>query len=185
VASGDSEESFASVRTVAAITATDVAGTAFMGRAGDAGADARTRQAAIIAQAEADLPAVVRSLFAGRLRSIDSRDGDAGRHFVATDRRGGSLTFRVDSIPLPSGTVARTYVNTESDNHIVQLSDTMDPRQVGRALSHEVGELLAVRERAHAGYTTHYQDSLTRGPVSGRSRLSDEDLGRVGELNWV
>lgn len=173
-------------RTVAAITATDVVGTAFTGRGADRTADARTRQATIIAQAESDLPAVVRSVYADRLRSVDLREGDKERYFAATDRQGMTFTVRVDAVPLPSGTVARTYVNTTTDNHIVQLSDSMDPRQVGRALSHELGETLAVRDRARTGRTTHHQDFLKRGRAAeSEGGLSDEDLGRVGELNYL
>ncbi|MEU9413654.1 hypothetical protein AB0E08_49310 [Streptomyces sp. NPDC048281] len=173
-------------QTVTTITATDIVGTAFMGRGINPTTDSRIRQATIIAQAESDLPSVVRSVYTEQLRSIDLREGDKERYFIATDRKGKTFTVRVDSVPLPSGIVARTYVNTTTDNHIVQLSDSMDPRQVGRALSHELAETLAVRDRARAGRATHHQDFLTRGrAVNSDGELSDEDLGRVGELNYL
>ncbi|MGW1004937.1 hypothetical protein [Streptomyces sp. NPDC002520] len=162
------------------ITATDVAGSRFTGTSA-AGAD----QAAIVAQAENTLPMVVQSLYGDRLRSIGQPDTD-DRRFVLTDNRGDTLTLTLDAVPLPSGVIARTYVNTTSDNHVVQLSDRMDPQQVGRALSHEVGEMLAVRDRAAAGADRVRGDSLTRGPLtSDRFTLSEEDLGRVGELNYL
>ncbi|MEU6278103.1 hypothetical protein ABZ871_37770, partial [Streptomyces populi] len=178
------------------ITATDVAGSRFVsgtGTAPDPG-----RQAAVVAQAESTLPMVTQSLYARRLSSVELRSGAAGdRFFALTDDRGRDLTLRLDAVPLPSGTVARTHVNTTSDQHVVQLSDRMDPRQVGRALSHEVGELLAVRDRATraaagdpevAGVAPNRQDVLARGGLGSAERrlsLTEEDLGRVGELNYL
>jgi hypothetical protein len=170
-----------------AITATDVAGTRFTG-ASAAGRSTGTSadQAAIIAQAESTLPMVVQSLYGYRLRSVELRDTDGDRHFALTDHQGNALTLRLDAVPLPSGVVARTYVNTTSDSHFVQLSDRMDPQQIGRALSHEVGEMLAVRDRAAAGVQRVREDLLTRGgPAADRFSLSEEDLGRVGELNYL
>lgn len=178
------------------ITATDVAGSRFV--SGTGAAPDPGRQAAVVAQAESTLPMVVQSLYAQRLTSVELRSGAAGdRFFALTDDRGRGLTLRLDAIPLPSGTVARTHVNTTSDQHVVQLSDRMDPRQVGRALSHEVGELLAVRDRATraaagdpevAGVAPNRQDLLARGGLGGADRrlsLTEEDLGRVGELNHL
>lgn len=141
---------------------------------------------------------VVRSLYGQRLSSAELRSGAAGdRFFALTDDRGRDLTLRLDAVPLPSGTVARTHVNTTSDQHVVQLSDRMDPRQVGRALSHEVGELLAVRDRAAraaagdpevAGVAPNRDELLARGGLGSADRrlsLTEEDLGRVGELNYL
>ncbi|WP_405916386.1 hypothetical protein [Streptomyces sp. NBC_00728] len=178
------------------ITATGIAGSRFVsgtGTAPDPG-----RQAAVVAQAESTLPMVVRSLYGERLRSVELRPGSAGdRFFALTDDRGRDLTLRLDAVPLPSGTVARTHVNTTSDQHVVQLSDRMEPRQVGRALSHEVGELLAVRDRATraaagdpevAGIAPNHDDLLARGRFGSTERrpgLTEEDLGRVGELNYL
>ncbi|WP_217245557.1 hypothetical protein [Streptomyces sp. AC602_WCS936] len=162
------------------ITATDVAGTRFTSTSPRAG------QGEVIAQAEAALPLVVQSLYGDRLRWAGPRGTDGDRHFALTDQQGAELTLRLDCVPLPSGVVARTHVNTTSDNHFVQLSDRMDPQQVGRALSHEVGELLAVRDRAAASAERVRQDLLRRGEIaSDRFRLSEEDLGRVGELNYL
>jgi len=178
------------------ITATDVAGSRFV--SGTGAAPDPGRQAAVVAQAESTLPMVVQSLYAQRLSSVELRSGAAGdRFFALTDDRGRDLTLRLDAVPLPSGTVARTHVNTTSDQHVVQLSDRMDPRQVGRALSHEVGELLAVRDRAAraaagdpevAGVAPNRQDVLARGGLGSAERrlsLTEEDLGRVGELNYL
>ena len=178
------------------ITATDVAGSRFTGGTGPA--PEPERQAAVIAQAQSTLPMVVQSLYAEKLRSVEPRADEAGEpYFALTDQQGRDLTLRVDFIPLPTGTVARTYVNPTSDHHIVQLSDRMDPQQVGRALSHEVGEILSVRERAMraaagdpevAGVAPPRQDLLVRGQLAEAERgfrLTDEDLGRVGELNYL
>ncbi|MFD8740747.1 hypothetical protein ACFV06_38335 [Streptomyces sp. NPDC059618] len=178
------------------ITATDVAGSRFV--SGTGAAPDPGRQAAVVAQAESTLPMVVSSLYGQRLTSVELRSGAAGdRFFALTDDRGRNLTLRLDAVPLPSGTVARTHVNTTSDQHVVQLSDRMDPRQVGRALSHEVGELLAVRDRATraaagdpgaAGVAPNREQLLARGGLGNAARrlsLTEEDLGRVGELNHL
>ncbi|WP_028805336.1 hypothetical protein [Streptomyces sp. 142MFCol3.1] len=178
------------------ITATDVAGSRFTGGTGTAPEPGR--QAAVVAQARAVLPMVVQSLYAEQLRSVELRGDDTGdSHFVLTDHRGMELTLRVDAVPLPTGTVARMHVNTTSDHHFVQLSDRMDPQQVGRALSHELGEMLAVRERAAraaagdpsvAGLAPPREVLLTRGRLTAAEegfRLTEEDLGRVGELNHL
>ncbi|MFF3452139.1 hypothetical protein ACFYXJ_33925 [Streptomyces sp. NPDC002667] len=178
------------------ITATDVAGSRFV--SGTGAAPEPGRQAAVVAQAESTLPMVVRSLYGQRLGSVELRSGAAGdRFFALTDDRGRNLTLRLDAVPLPSGTVARTHVNTTSDQHVVQLSDRMDPRQVGRALSHEIGELLAVRDRATraaagdpevAGVAPNRDDLLSRGGLGNAERrlsLTEEDLGRIGELNHL
>ncbi|MGW1063014.1 hypothetical protein ACWD4F_00620 [Streptomyces aureus] len=178
------------------ITATDVAGSRFVSGTGPAPDPGR--QAAVVAQAESTLPMVVQSLYGQRLTSVELRSGAAGdRFFALTDDRDRDLTLRLDAVPLPSGTVARTHVNTTSDQHVVQLSDRMDPRQVGRALSHELGELIGVRDRATraaagdpevVGIAPNRVDLLTRGGLGGTERrlsLTEEDLGRVGELNHL
>ncbi|NED08369.1 hypothetical protein G3I55_42860, partial [Streptomyces sp. SID6648] len=70
---------------------------------------------------------------------------DGRRFFSLADDNARTLTVRLESASLPERTVARSFVNTASDNHVVQLSDRIAPEQVGRALSHEINELLSVR----------------------------------------
>ncbi|MFE9660130.1 hypothetical protein [Streptomyces sp. NPDC005955] len=162
------------------ITATDVAGTAFR-------ADGGTRAPEdVLAQAEATLPMVLQGLYGDRLRSHGiSEEGDR-RFFSLSDEHGRAMTVRLETAALPARTVARSFVNTGSDNHVVQISDRIAPEQIGRALSHEVNELLSVRERAARAEAPAAQDLLTRGAaLPAEPKLSDEDLGRVGELNYL
>ncbi|MFF4347792.1 hypothetical protein [Streptomyces sp. NPDC001530] len=164
-----------------AITAMDVLGTGFRADSGK-----RAPEEQLLRQAEATLPVVVQGLYADRLRSNGiAEDGDR-RFFALTDDRGKSLTIRLETASLPERTVARSFVNTASDNHVVQLSDRIAPEQIGRALSHEVNELLSVRERAARGEAPAAQNLLARGAtLPERLQLSNEDLGRIGELNYL
>ncbi|MEV5435304.1 hypothetical protein AB0K80_04620 [Streptomyces sp. NPDC052682] len=163
------------------ITATDVLGTGFRADSGT-----RVPEERVLAEAEATLPVVLQGLYADRLRSNGiTEDGDR-RFFALTDDRGTTLTVRLETASLPDRTVARSFVNTASDNHVVQLSDRIAPDQIGRALSHELNELLAVRDRAARGEAPAAQDMLGRGAVlPAQPLLSDEDLGRIGELNYL
>jgi hypothetical protein len=163
------------------ITATDVLGTEFRADSGT-----RVPEQRLMAEAEASLPVVVQGLYSGRLRLHGlTEDGDR-RYFALSDDRGTALTVRLEAAALPGRTVARTFVNTSSDNHVIQLSDRIAPEQIGRALSHEVNELLAVRERAARAEAPATRDLLVRGDALPENhRLSDEDLGRVGELNFL
>ncbi|MFF6781840.1 hypothetical protein [Streptomyces sp. NPDC012510] len=162
------------------ITATDVLGTSFQA---DSGTRAPER---VLADAEATLPVVIQGLYANRLRSHGLTEEGDRRFFALGDERGKSLTIRLETTSLPERTVARTFVNTASDNHVVQISDRIAPDQIGRALSHEVNELLSVRERAARAQAPAAQDLLARGAtLPARRELSDEDLGRIGELNYL
>ncbi|MDX3690709.1 hypothetical protein PV726_10325 [Streptomyces europaeiscabiei] len=162
------------------ITATDVLGTNFRT---DSGTRAPER---VLTDAEATLPVVVQGLYADRLRMHGlAVEGDR-RFYTLSDQGGRTLTIRLEAASLPERTVARTFVNTASDNHVVQVSDRLSPDQIGRALSHEVNELLSVRERAARAEAPAAHDLLARGAtLPERHELSDEDLGRIGELNYL
>ncbi|MCP3766784.1 hypothetical protein NLY10_08765 [Streptomyces sp. MAR25Y5] len=163
------------------ITATDVLGTGFR-------ADSGTRPPAeeLLRQAETTLPVVIQALYADRLRADGIHEDGDRRFFGLTDSRGKALTVRLETVSLPGRTVARSFVNTASDNHVVQLSDRIAPEQIGRALSHEVNELLSVRDRASRGEAPAAQEMLVRGAaLPERPALSDEDLGRLGELHYL
>ncbi|GAB2945393.1 hypothetical protein [Streptomyces heilongjiangensis] len=163
------------------ITATDVLGTGFRASSGT-----RAPEEGLRADAEAALPTVVQALYADRLRSHGITEEGDRRFFTLSDERGKTLTIRLEAASLPERTVARSFVNTTSDNHVVQISDRIAPEQIGRALSHEVNELLSVRERAARAAAPAAQDMLTRrAALPARPELSDEDLGRIGELNYL
>ncbi|MEU7207412.1 hypothetical protein AB0B06_03315 [Streptomyces sp. NPDC044989] len=163
------------------ITATDVLGTGFRADSGT-----RLPHERVLAEAEAALPVVVQALYADRLRVNGIVEEDGRRFFSLSDDNARTLTVRLESASLPERTVARSFVNTASDNHVVQLSDRIAPEQIGRALSHEVNELLSVRDRAERAEAPASADMLGRGAaLPERPRLSDEDLGRIGELNYL
>lgn len=171
---------------ITVITATEIPGTSFTGRAAQSEkGDVRTERHHLVGLVESRFPYVANGLHSNRLHLLKRRHDGKSNYFTMRDYYEKELTVHLDVIPLPAGIVARTYVNTTSDNHVIQLSDTIDTQHVDRALSHEMGELLAVRERARNKRETPFQDSLTRGSVRRPVALSDEDLGRVGELNYL
>ncbi|WP_329538418.1 hypothetical protein OG568_60100 (plasmid) [Streptomyces sp. NBC_01450] len=167
------------------ITATEIPGTSFTGQAIPPRKGKIRTERHLAGLVESRFADVVNGLYSDRLHLVERRNDGKSNSFSMSDRYDKALTVRLDVIPLPAGIVARTYVNTTSDNHTIQLPDTIDAQQVDRALSHELGELLAVRERARINEETPFQDSLKRGPVRGPVALSDEDLGRVSELNYL
>ncbi|MCX4564332.1 hypothetical protein OHA02_50205 [Streptomyces phaeochromogenes] len=182
----DNEEELFISDDITVITATEIPGTSFTGQAvPPRRGEMRTDRHHLIGLVESRFPDVAHGLYSDRIQLIERRRDGMKTYFAMSDHYGKEITVRLDVIPLPAGIVARTYVNTTSDNHTIQLSDTIDARHVDRALSHELGELLAVRKRARIYQETPFQDILTRGPLRSPVALSDEDLGRVGELNYL
>lgn len=134
---------------ITVITATEIPGTSFTGRAAQPKKGAiRTERHHLVGLVESRFPYVTNGLHSSRLHLIERRHDGERNYFTMRDHHDKELTVHLDVVPLPAGIVARTYVNTTSDNHVIQLSDAIDAQHVDRALSHEVGELLAVRERA-------------------------------------
>ncbi|MFF6998032.1 hypothetical protein ACFY93_24145 [Streptomyces sp. NPDC008313] len=145
-----------------------------------------TDETRLLADAEAALPAVLRKLYAGRLRDQGITEEDGRRFFALNDTAGKRVELRLETAPLPEPRLSRTFTNTTSDRYVVQLSDRMPPEMTGQVLSREVGELLAVRDRSAVGRGAPLDNLLAAGatPPTGRE-LSDADLGRVGEFNYL
>lgn len=128
------------------ITATEIPGTSFTGQAIPPRKGKIRTERHLAGLVESRFADVVNGLYSDRLHLVERRNDGKSNSFSMSDRYDKALTVRLDVIPLPAGIVARTYVNTTSDNHTIQLPDTIDAQQVDRALSHELGELLAVRK---------------------------------------
>ncbi|WP_406332197.1 hypothetical protein [Streptomyces sp. NBC_00203] len=145
-----------------------------------------TDERRLLAEAEAALPAVLRDLYADRLRGGDLVEEGGRRFFALNDTAGKRLELRLDTAPLPEGSLSRTFTNTTYDRYVMQLSDRLPPERLGQVLSREVGELLAVRDRAAVNGTAPRENLLASGAtLPARPRLSEEDLGRVGEFNYL
>jgi hypothetical protein len=125
---------------------------------------------AILHEAERQLPLIIGDLFAERLGSFEAISGDR-QHFAGQDTRGRVMTIRLDVVPLPRAEVARTFVNTTSDNHVIQLSDRLEPPLVRYVLARELLEIDAVRSRSFV--------SLQRGTptFNRRNLLTSADRG--------
>lgn len=140
----------------------------------------------LLAKAEAILPTVLREVYASRLHDDGvSEEGDR-RFFTLTDTAGRRIELRLDTAALPQPLVARTFTNTTTDRYVVQLADTLRPDQVGQVLSREVGELLAVRDRAVVGGRAPLDSLLApSAQLPAYPQLSEADRGRADEFNYL
>ncbi|MFF5934571.1 hypothetical protein [Streptomyces sp. NPDC012508] len=151
-------------------------------------ADFRAQQAALTAAAHSELNGVARSVMGERFGSIRMGRTERGnREFaVLTDSRGKEATLWLDAIPMPAGMIANSVTNTTTDQYIVHVSDRLPREYLTRVLAHEVGELIAVRDRSAQGLAPVRESLLEQGAdVRDRHELSSQDHGRIGELNWL
>lgn len=141
----------------------------------------------LVSAAGRGMASVATAVLGDRLDSLDAdRTKDGRQFFVLTDSRGESATIWVDAVPLVRGTLADTATNTTSQNYVVRVSDRLPTEMLDRVLAHELGEFMAVRERAAAGLAPVRQDLLREGAqLSADQELSATDRGRIGELNWL
>ncbi|MGW1779304.1 hypothetical protein ACWCQQ_09185 [Streptomyces sp. NPDC002143] len=87
---------------------------------------------------------------------------------------------------METGTLAYTVTNTTSGYYLLQISDRLPSEHLSRVLAHEVGELVAVRDRSGQGLAPVRENLLNQGTEIGdRPELSSQDHGRVGQLNWL
>ncbi|MEU7008058.1 hypothetical protein [Streptomyces sp. NPDC046332] len=146
------------------------------------------QQAALVAAANSELDRVARAVMGERFGSIHTgRTERDGREFtVLTDSDGDRVTFWLDSIPMPTGVIANSVANTTAKHYIVHVSDRLPSEHLTRVLAHEVGELLAVRDRSSQELNPVRESLLERGAEIGEQpELSSQDHGRISELNWL
>ncbi|GHG50277.1 hypothetical protein [Streptomyces griseocarneus] len=148
----------------------------------DQGTDAER----LLTEAEAALPTVLRALYADQLRDSFVAEENGRRFYALSDSEGKQVELRLDTAALPQPLLARTFTNTTTDRYVVQLADTLAPTRVGEVLSREVGELLAVRERTAVNGKPPLRNLLAPGAaLPAHPELSDQDLGRVGQFNYL
>ncbi|MGY4742656.1 hypothetical protein [Streptomyces sp. ATMOS53] len=148
-------------------------------------AQMQAQQSRLIATAERELSAVASVVLGERFGSFDRLETEDLR-FVLVDAQGSSANFLVDAIPMETGVIAGTAANTTSDHYIVQISDRLPVEQLTRVLAHEIGELIAVRDRSGQGLAPVRESLLDQGAEIGdRRELSSQDHGVIGELNWL
>ncbi|WP_137993583.1 hypothetical protein [Streptomyces vilmorinianum] len=149
----------------------------------------RAQQAALVAAAGRELSNVASVVLGERFGSLHMKrteDRAQREYFVLQDTQGNSATLWVDAIPMATGSIANTVTNTASDQYIVQISDRLPSEHLTRVLAHEVGELVAVRDRSSQGMAPVRESLLEQGAEFGaRNELSSQDHGRIGELNWL
>ncbi|MFE1921421.1 hypothetical protein ACFW91_02465 [Streptomyces asoensis] len=141
----------------------------------------------LVSAAGRGMASVAAAVLADRLDSFDAdRNSDGRQYFVLKDSQGESATVWVDAVPLVRGTLADTATNTTSQHYVIRVSDRLPTRMLHRVLAHELGELMAVRERAASGLVPVREDFLREGAqLSAQRELSAPDRGRIGELNWL
>ncbi|MFD8741431.1 hypothetical protein ACFV06_41955, partial [Streptomyces sp. NPDC059618] len=125
----------------------------------------------LVSAAGRGMAPVAAAVLGDGLVSVDADRTDGRQFFVLTDSRGGTATVWVDAVPLVRGTLADTATNTTSQHYVIRVSDRLPTRMLHRVLARELGELMAVRERATE--------------LPSEQALSVADRGRVGELNWL
>ncbi|HEU5332017.1 MAG TPA: hypothetical protein VFU73_04625 [Actinocrinis sp.] len=166
------------------ITAAAVPGSGFRGHA-----EAPTTDH--IDQLRGGVDAAVRSVVGahGGLQ-IDSADAARGVYRI-TDTTGvygdgrRSFTVRVETQRIGDDTAARSVLNHDKNEHVIQVSDQISVRHVQRAVAHEIGEIVADRQR----YIVDKLDAFAPdegnlrpdGPTAG-VKLTPHDAGRVQEL---
>jgi hypothetical protein len=150
-------------------------------------AGTRAQQAALIATVKRELRTVTTVVLGDRFRSFDEKMSEDGReYFSLEDTQGGSANLWVDAIPMVSGMIANTMTNTTTDQYVVQISDRLPSELLPRVLAHEVGELIAARDRSSQGLAPVRENLLNQEPDLGdRHELSSRDHGRIAELNWL
>ncbi|MFE7952328.1 hypothetical protein [Streptomyces sp. NPDC057426] len=154
----------------------------------EADADFLVQQAALVAAARSDSSRVARSVMGERFGAIQAErtERDNREFFVLTDAQGKQMNLWLDAVPMPTGMIANSVANTTSNHYIVHVSDRLPSEHLTRVLAHEVGELVAVRDRSSQGLTPVRESLLEQGAdISDRHELSSQDHGRIGELNWL
>ncbi|GGV05342.1 hypothetical protein GCM10010260_48120 [Streptomyces filipinensis] len=147
----------------------------------------RTHQATLIATAERELDAVASVVLGDRFASLrKAQTRDQREYFVLEDAQGGEASLWLDAVPMETGALARTVTNTTSDQYVVHVSDRLPGEYLPRVLAHEVGELIAVRDRSSQGLAPVRESLLhPEADISSHVELSSQDHGRIGELNWL
>ncbi|MCC9706559.1 hypothetical protein E4N62_15540 [Streptomyces sp. MNU76] len=151
------------------------------------GTGTRAQQATLIATVRRELRTVTTVVLGERFASFEEKVSADGReYFSLEDTQGGSADLWVDAIPMVSGMIANTMTNTTTDQYVVQISDRLPSEFLTRVLAHEVGELIAVRDRSNDGLAPVRESLLTQeAEIGERHELSSRDHGRIAELNWL
>ncbi|MFD3945093.1 hypothetical protein [Streptomyces sp. NPDC058579] len=150
----------------------------------------RAHQATLVAAARSELREVASAVMGDRFGSLDrawTKDRTPREYLALQDSQGKAIAaLWLDSIPMPTGLVAQLATNTTTDQYIVQFSDGLPQEHMTRVLAHEVGELVAARDRSSQGLAPVRESLLEQGAAIGdRLELSSRDHGRIGELNWL
>ncbi|MFE6303628.1 hypothetical protein [Nocardiopsis sp. NPDC057823] len=141
----------------------------------------------VLQEATAALPVILRDFHGCTPAPVPpvARRPTADILLAFQDRNGIPFTLRTEAVPLPSGEVGRVHVNSSSQNHVLQIAQDVRPNDVGMALAYESGELFQVREDTAADLSARRDSFFLALDRSRDTRLSPEDAGRVGELNWL
>jgi hypothetical protein len=96
-----------------------------------------------------------------------------------------AFRVRVEIKRLGDYTAARTVVNHDRGEHVVQISDQISARHVRRAVAHEIGELIADRQRYFVDKLDAFapdEGNLRPGGPVADVKPTPHDFGRVQEL---
>ena len=96
-----------------------------------------------------------------------------------------TFTVRVETQRLGDDTAARSILNHDKGQHVIQLSDQISGNHVPRAVAHEIGEIVADRQRYLVDKVDAFapdESNLRPGGPTEDVRLTPHDAGRVQEL---
>ncbi|MBR7832521.1 hypothetical protein KDL01_04585 [Actinospica durhamensis] len=96
-----------------------------------------------------------------------------------------TFTVRVETQRLGDETAARSILNHDKGQHVIQLSDQISQNHVPRAVAHEIGEIVADRQRYLVDKVDAFapdESNLRPGGPTEDVRLTPHDAGRVQEL---
>ncbi len=130
---------------------------------------------AILHEAERQLPVIITDLLAESLGNFTAVSGER-RHFSGQDAHGRAMTIRLDVVPLPRAEVARTFVNTTSENHVIQLSEQLEVPLVRYVLARELLEMDAVRSRSTVSLQRGTPTFNRRNLLASSDRMRNQDL---------
>ncbi|MFC9440040.1 hypothetical protein, partial [Nocardia sp. NPDC057030] len=121
---------------------------------------------------------------------VDPIDVNRGRYRI-TDTSGvyggdqRSFEVRVETQRIGDDTAARSILNHDKGQHVIQISDRISTKHVPRALAHEIGEIVADRKRYIVDRLDAFgpdEGVLRPGGPTDEPALTPHDAGRIQEL---
>ncbi|MFE5463417.1 hypothetical protein, partial [Nocardia sp. NPDC056564] len=96
-----------------------------------------------------------------------------------------TFTVRIETQRIGDDTAARSILNHDKGQHVIQISDRISTKHIPRALAHEIGEIVADRKRYLLDQLDAFgadEGVLRPGGPTDAPALTPHDAGRIQEL---